>query len=128
MGLQQPKENSFRGKVYFLIDGRSFSGAAEFAAIAKSEHRGIFIGEETGGGYYGNTSGSEVFVNLPATQISCRIPVINYMLAVKKARFSDRGVLPDYPVYPTIFDLLEKTDRQLDFAIKVTYARTASRN
>lgn len=119
LGLQQPKENSFSGKVYFLIDGRSFSAAAEFAAIAKSEHRGLFIGEETGGGYYGNTSGSEVFVSLPATQISCRIPEINYMLAVKKAPFTDRGVLPDYPVYPTIYDILDKTDGQMDLALKI---------
>ncbi len=119
LSLQQPKENSFNGKVYFLIDGRSFSGAAEFAAVAKSEHRGPFIGEETGGGYYGNTSGSEVFVTLPASQISCRIPLINYTLAVKKAAFPDRGVLPDYPVYATIYDILEKTDGQMAFALKV---------
>ena len=119
LSLQQPKENSFSGKVYFLIDGRSFSGAAEFAAIAKSEKRGLFIGEETGGGYYGNTSGSEVFVSLPATQIICRIPVINYMLAVKKASFADRGVLPDYPVYLTIHDILDKTDGQMDLALKI---------
>ena len=119
LALQQPKENSFSGKVYFLIDGRSFSGAAEFAAMAKSEGRGLFIGEETGGGYYGNTSGSDVYVSLPATQIVCRIPVINYVMAVKKAPFPDRGVLPDYPVYPDIYDILKKADGQMDFALKI---------
>jgi len=119
LGVQQPKENSFSGKVYFLIDGRSFSGAAEFAAIAKSEGRGLFIVEETGGGYYGNTSGTEVYVNLPASQISCRIPVINYWMAVNKASLPDRGVLPDYPVYPSIYDLLKTTDGQMDFALKI---------
>jgi C-terminal processing protease CtpA/Prc len=119
LALQQPKENSFSGKVYFLIDGRSFSGAAEFAAFAKSEHRGLFIGEETGGGYYGNTSGSEVYVDLPASQISCRIPVINYWMAVNKVVYTDRGVLPDYPVYPSIDDLLQKTDGQMKFALTI---------
>jgi hypothetical protein len=104
---------------FFHFDGRSFSGAAEFAAVAKSENRGLFIGEETGGGYYGNTSGGEVDVILPASQISCRIPMINYWMAVKRTSLPDRGVLPDYPAYPTIYDLLKKTDGQMDFALKI---------
>lgn len=119
LSLQQPKENSFSGKVFFLIDGRSFSAAADFAAVAKSAHRGLFIGEETGGGYYGNTSGDEMFLDLPATHITCRIPEINYMTAVHKAPYPDRGVIPDYPVYPTIYDYLEKTDNQLKLALAI---------
>lgn len=117
--VQQPKENSFGGRVYFLMDGRSFSATAEFAAIAKSNRRGLFIGEEVGGGYYGNTSGGEAMVTLPNTQISCRIPLIKYTLAVKEAKYKDRGVIPDYPVYPTIVDIVEKRDGQMEYALTV---------
>lgn len=119
LDLQQPRENSFGGKVYFLMDGRSFSGTAEFAAVAKSNNRGLFIGEETGGGYYGNTSGGEAMVSLPNTQIRCRIPLIKYTMDVKKARYPDRGVIPDYPVYPTIVDIAERMDGQMEYALKV---------
>jgi len=119
LSLQQPKENSFDGKVYFLMDGRSFSATAEFAAIAKTNKRGLFIGEETGGGYYGNTSGGEAMVTLPNTQISCRIPLIKYTTAVKKAKYKDRGVIPDYPVYPTITDIVEKMDGQMEYTLKI---------
>ena len=117
--LQQPKENNYKGKVYFLINGRSFSGVAEFSSIAKSNNRGLFIGEECGGGYYGNTSGNEVMVTLPNTQITVRIPLIKYTMAVKKARFRDRGVIPDYPVYPTITDIVEKKDGQIEDALTI---------
>jgi Peptidase family S41 len=117
--LQQPKENNFKGKVYFLINGRSFSGVAEFSSIAKSNNRGIFIGEECGGGYYGNTSGNEVMVTLPNTQIRVRIPLVKYTMAVKKAKYSDRGVIPDYLVYPTINDIVEKKDRQIEYALTI---------
>ncbi|HEX9509513.1 MAG TPA: S41 family peptidase [Puia sp.] len=119
LGLQQPNENNFKGKVYILINGRSFSGTAEFSSIAKSNRRAIFIGEECGGGYYGNTSGGEDMVTLPNTQIIARIPLVKYTLAVKKTRFEDRGVIPDHIIYPTINDIVEKRDSQLEYALKL---------
>ena len=117
--LQQPKENNFKGKVYILINGRSFSGTAEFSSVARSNNRGVFIGEECGGGYYGNTSGNETMVTLPNTQITARIPMVKYTMAVKKAPFKDGGVMPDYPVYPTISDLVGHKDVQMEYALKL---------
>jgi C-terminal processing protease CtpA/Prc len=117
--IQQPKENNYHGKVYFLINGRSFSGVAEFSSVAKSNNRGLFVGEECGGGYYGNTSGDEVMVTLPNTQITCRIPLIKYTMAVKKASYTDRGVIPDYTLYPTISDIIEHKDGQMEYALKL---------
>jgi Peptidase family S41 len=119
LGLQEPNENNYKGKVYFLINGRSFSGVSEFSSIAKSNNRGIFIGEECGGGYYGNTSGGEEMVTLLNTQIIVRIPLIKYIMAVKKVRFKDRGVIPDYPVYQTVRDIVEHTDGQMTYTLKL---------
>lgn len=119
LGWQQADSNNYKGKVYILINGRSFSGTAEFSSIAKSNGRGLFIGEECGGGYYGNTSGGEDMVTLPNTQITVRVPLIKYVLAVKKSRFKDRGVIPDYIIYPTINDIVEKKDSQLEYALQI---------
>ncbi|GGB22166.1 hypothetical protein GCM10011511_52550 [Puia dinghuensis] len=116
--LQQPKPNSFDGRLFILADGRSFSASSEFSSIVKTNNRGIFIGEENGGGYYGNTSGDDENVILPASQISCRIPLVKYTLAVKKLKNGDLGILPDFPCYITISDILSNTDSQLQYAIK----------
>jgi hypothetical protein len=119
LGLQQPKENHFDGKVFVLMNGRSFSGVAEFASVARSNNRAIFIGEECGGGYYGNSSGDEAMVTLPHTQITARIPLIKYTMAVKEMEHKDGGVLPDYPIDLTIADLIGHTDGQLDDALNI---------
>jgi len=116
---QQPKQNSYAGKVYILADGRSFSAAAEFSAIARSNKRALFIGEEVGGGYYGNTSGDDAFITLPNSQLSCRIPLVKYTLAVKQDANKGNGILPEYPVYPTINDFINHTDSQLDSALSI---------
>jgi hypothetical protein len=36
LAIQQPEPDNYKGKVTFLIEGKSFSGAAVFSAIAKS--------------------------------------------------------------------------------------------
>lgn len=122
LGMQMPKENNFNGKVFILINGRSFSATAEFAAVAKSNNRAIFIGEETGGGYYGNTSGDDINITLPNSQITARIPMVKYTSAVKKSKYADRGVIPDYIVMPGITDIIQNNDVQMKYALKLAGA------
>lgn len=116
----KPSKNSYMGKVWFLIDGLSFSTTAEFCAIAKSNDRGKFIGEETGGAYYGNTSGYQIDTILPNTKISISMGTIMYKMEVKPAKFSDRGIIPDYVVIPSIDEIINKKDVQLNYALKLT--------
>ena len=120
LGVQNFQQNNFRGKIFFLINGLSFSTTADFCAIAKSNNRGIFIGEETGGGYYGNTSGGAVNVKLPGSNIDINIPQFKYVNDVKKAKYKDRGIIPDYTIVPTIDDVLQQKDVQLNYALKLT--------
>ena len=97
----------------------SFSATAEFCSIARSNKRGKFIGEETGGGYYGNTSGKFVDTTLPNSKIIISIPTIKYIMAVRKEKFRDRGIIPDYTVTPNINDIIENKDVQLNYALKL---------
>lgn len=117
LGMQKPHANSFKGKVYILINGLSFSTTADFCATARSNKRAMFIGEETGGGYYGNTSGGRTEVALANSQIVVNIPLYKYLNAVKKAEHPDRGIIPDYTVYAKIDDILQNKDVELMMAL-----------
>ncbi|MVT12612.1 S41 family peptidase [Chitinophaga tropicalis] len=119
LAVQQPNADNFNGNVYILIDGLSFSVTTEFCAIAKDNNRAIFIGEETGGTYCGNTSGGTKEVLLPYSGITLFIPTTKYTMAVTDAKNKDRGIIPDYHVLPTIKDLIQKNDAALNFALRL---------
>jgi len=114
---QKPLEPGFRGNVIFLIDRGSFSATAEFAAVAHYHKRGIFIGEETGGGYHGNTSGMSYLLTLRHTKLQIDIPMIKYVSAVSDYPFASRGIIPNYRVLPTIEQILAGADPVMEFAL-----------
>ena len=117
--LQQPQKSPFNGRLFVLIDGNSFSATSEFAAIVKDKKRGIFIGEETGGAYEGNTSGGSLVLTLPATQIKVYIPQIKYVSAVHiDAQQKGRGILPDIEITPSLLGIISNTDEVLSTALK----------
>lgn len=119
LGIQQPQHKRFNGRVIFLINGLCFSTTADFCSIAKSNNRGIFIGEETGGGYYGNTSGQIKMIELPNSKIIIKIPKFKYVNDVVKSKYKDRGIIPNYTITPTINDVIINKDVQLNFALKL---------
>ncbi|RYE12055.1 MAG: hypothetical protein EOP45_23550, partial [Sphingobacteriaceae bacterium] len=116
--VQQPADYAYHGKIVFLINGLTFSTAAEFCAVSRLYKRGIFVGEETGGALAGNTSGIEQEITLPNSRITCSFGLIQYQLAGTDANFG-RGVIPDHIVVPEIHDLLTSRDRALNFALKI---------
>ena len=107
----------FNGNVYLLIDGEVFSSAADFAAMAGDYGtRFVLIGEETAGGYQGNTSGYFYELLLPNTGFIVNVPRINFDLNVRN-KLHQGGVHPDYPVKTTRQDFLSNTDASLQFAL-----------
>lgn len=115
--MQKPQKHPFSGKVYVLINGASFSVTSEFAAVTHYLKRATFIGEETGGGYYGNNSGTFVIVPLTNSRLIMGIPMLAYYTAVKDYPFTDRGLIPDYEVKPNVHQILEGKDAVLDFTL-----------
>lgn len=112
-------DQSYNGEVWFLIDGLSFSTTAEFCAIAYSNKRGKFIGEETGGTYDGNTSGVQSELVLPNTKMEISFGTVKYEMAVKTAKEIGRGIIPEYKIQPTSQDIINKNDVQLNFAFQL---------
>jgi hypothetical protein len=118
LGLQQPIPPIFQGKVYVLINGNSFSGTGECTSLIHYHKKAVFIGEECGSGYYGNTSGFMPELTLPNTKLRVRIPLLLYTMAVSGYP-EDRGIIPDHPVAPSIKDLLEGMDRVMEYTIEL---------
>jgi hypothetical protein len=118
-GTQQPSKPTFRGKVYILINGNSFSTTSEFLSHAHARKRATFIGEESGGGYYGNTSGPGALLTLPNTKLQAYVPLMTYYMAVRDYKAASHGVVPDYPVKYTIEELCEAKDKELALALEL---------
>jgi hypothetical protein len=93
------RRHHFDGQVYILTGGNSFSATCLFAGALKGQKNITIVGEETGGGYYGNTAWMIPNVTLPVTGVRFRLP--RFRLVVDKNREKGRGVLPDVSALPT---------------------------
>lgn len=116
---QPPGRYPFLGKVFVLIDGGTFSTAADFCAVTHHLKRATFIGEETGGGYYGNNSGMQTILTLPNSKMRIRVPMYEYWNAVPGYDGKRRGTRPDQVAETKIVNLLRGVDEQLDLALKL---------
>lgn len=115
-----PQVNRFKGDVYILISGLTFSGGSEFAALAKNYTKARFIGEETGGGYYGNTSGYFIHYTLPNSKLTGRIPIIKFAVEKKENSIPfGHGLIPDDSVQPKVEDFLSAYDTEMEFVKKL---------
>lgn len=103
------RKNHFDGQVYILTGGNSFSATCLFAGALKGQKNVTLVGEETGGGYYGNTAWMIPDVTLPGTGVRFRLP--RFRLVVDKRRQKDgHGVLPDVAALPTSDAILKGLD------------------
>lgn len=116
---QQPAKDPFLGKVFILTDGGTFSTAADACAVIHHLRRATFIGEETGGGYYGNNSGTMPTLTLPNSKVGIRLPMCGYWNAVPGYEGARRGTIPDHIFELKTADVLNGVDGQLKLAMKL---------
>ncbi|MEQ9309251.1 MAG: S41 family peptidase [Balneolaceae bacterium] len=116
---QKPSNPQYIGDLYVLINGGTFSAASDLAALIKSNDLATFVGTETGGGYYGNTSMEDAWVTLPNTKVRVRIPLVRHFLPVEDKVPLGRGVIPDHEVEQSITDLINGVDTQMEFVLKL---------
>lgn len=115
---QLPGPVPFTGRLVVLLDGDTFSTAADVVAVLRSHNRATFVGEESGGAYEGNTSGLNAQVVLPASGLKLRIQMDQYWNAVTPVP-GGRGTLPDYPVATRVADILRGVDPQMEKALEL---------
>jgi hypothetical protein len=117
--LQSPKKSVFRGNVFILMNGTSFSSTSALIANIKNTIPAKFIGEESGGLYEGPTGGQTIPIILPHSKIMVRLsPNINLGYMYQKHPIG-RGVFPDYIVRYSIEDILVNKDLELEEAKKL---------
>ncbi|HTA29554.1 MAG TPA: hypothetical protein VK731_03685, partial [Candidatus Cybelea sp.] len=123
LGLQQPGQPHFGGKVFALMNGGTFSTSCEFLSMLPFHKRGFLIGEEAAGGYYGCTCGFRVNVTLPNSKVWLPLGMVTYYYAASEYGQAERGMLPDYPVQHTISDLLTGRDKDMELALALARAK-----
>lgn len=117
--FKPPKDNVFKGKLFVLMNGITFSSAADLVADLKKTTEAVFIGEETGGTFEGPTGGDNIVIQLPNSKIMVRISPNIQMGYMYQKHPIGRGVLPTYPVSYTINDIVEGKDLEMELAMKL---------
>jgi hypothetical protein len=121
------KSSRFTGNVYILTGGNSFSATCLFAGALKGQSNVTLVGEETGGGYYGNTAWMIPDVTLPETGVKFRLP--RFRLVIDKQRTKDgRGIQPDVPAQPTVDAIGKGLDFKTAKAKELIRAQSVQKN
>lgn len=117
------KKNHYNGQVYVLIAGPTFSASTLFANTVKGQSNVLLVGEEAGGGWYGNTGMLIPNMVLPNSKMKVRIP-LHRIVQYKHVPQKGRGVPPDIWVPSTIENLRKSIDGKMEKVIELTEKHT----
>jgi hypothetical protein len=112
------KNNHYTGKTYILTGGNSFSATTLFVGAVRSQDNVIVVGEETGGGAYGNSAWLIPDVKLPETGVRFRLPLFRLVID-KNAAKTGKGVQPEVESKPTIEDIRRGADYKTEKALEM---------
>ena len=109
----KPKTNNhFNGKVYVLINGPTFSASTLFCHAVKGQQNVVLAGEETGGGWHGNSGIMIPDITLPVTKLKVRLPLFR-IVQYNHSPKNGRGVAPDIYIPPTVEGVAKSLDRKM---------------
>lgn len=92
-------KHHYDGKLYLIQGGYTFSAATMFIAQLKGQSNVKVLGEESGGGYYGNSAMHIPKITLPNSGLMVSLPL--YRLVMDKDRPKGRGIIPDIEIKPS---------------------------
>ena len=120
----QPKtKNHFDGNIYLLQGGLSFSAATLFVGSLKGQNNITVLGEETGGGNYGNSAMFIPTITLPNSKLRVTLPL--YRLVIDSTRVKDgRGIMPNIYIVPSSNAIKNGVDLKIDKVKELINAKT----
>nr|WP_315201802.1 S41 family peptidase [uncultured Flavobacterium sp.] len=110
-------KKAFKGKVYVMINGGTFSAASIISSNLKGSKRATFVGEETGGAYNGSVAGIMPTIKMPNSDISITIGLLAVTPFYKTA-LEGRGIFPDKEITPTLSDYINEKDPEMDWILE----------
>lgn len=111
------KPDAFKGKIYVLINGGSFSASCILSSNLKGSGRAYFVGEETGGTYNGTVAGILPEVILPHSKIRVRVGMV-FIAPHYKTELQGRGIFPDKEIIPTLQDRTSGIDPEIQWVLE----------
>lgn len=108
------KKQHYKGNVYVLINGGTFSASCMIASYLKESKRAILIGTETGGTNEGCNAGVTPYYTLPNTKLKVRVPAFRIIHDINPT-LTGRGVLPHHEINYTFDDILKRKDLEMQF-------------
>jgi C-terminal processing protease CtpA/Prc len=115
----KPKQkNHFNGKTYILIGGNSFSATTLFTNSVIKKDNVTVVGEETGGGSYGNTAWLIPDVKLPETKLEFRLPLFRLVMDKDQPK-TGHGIFPEVQVLPTTDAIRRNADYKMDKVLEL---------
>ncbi|MBC7936871.1 MAG: peptidase S41 [Rhizobacter sp.] len=111
--LYKPKnKNHYDGKVYVLINGPSFSATSLVCNVLKGQKDVLLVGEETGGGWHGNSGIMIPDIKLPHTKTTVRLPLFR-LVQYNHIPKTGTGVVPDWYIGTSYDALLKGYDHKM---------------
>jgi hypothetical protein len=105
------KKHHFSGTVYVLSGGNTFSASTLFIKSLIGQSNVTLVGEETGGGAYGNNAWLIPNVTLPLTGVRFRLPL--YRLVIDRNEKKGFGVQPEIFAIPTVEAIRKNRDLKM---------------
>ncbi|MEO6288817.1 MAG: S41 family peptidase [Ginsengibacter sp.] len=107
------RKNHFEGKIYVLTNGLTFSASSLFCNAMKGQDNVTLVGEETGGGWYGNSGIMIPDIILPRTRLRVRLPFFR-LVQYNHIPVKGTGVIPDIYIGPNLKDVINSEDSKLE--------------
>jgi Peptidase family S41 len=83
------RKNHYNGRIYILVNGLTFSASTLFCNAVKGQDNITLVGEETGGGWYGNSGIIIPDIKLPNTGLRVRLP---FFKIVQHHHIAQKGI------------------------------------
>ena len=112
-------QDAFKGNLYFLMNGASFSASTSVLAKTLDAGLGTFIGEASGSAYWGDFAGHFKTITLPHSRLQVRIPLKKLTHAVLPDHANGFTVEPDFTVTRSYDDLMTNRDYVLNYALRL---------
>ncbi len=113
---RKPSPKNYKGNLYVLINGNSFSASSILSAQLKGTNRATFVGKETGGAFNGTVAGIYKGYELPNSKVVMRIGMMQ-VETYFDIEPDGYGVPVDVEITPTRADREAKRDPEIDWIL-----------